>query len=235
MPVFLINQFNDMEALLDEEESRHITRVLRLKKDDPVDLVDGTGNFYKGVIDLADPHSTRVRILETIRDYLKRDYYLHLAIAPTKSAERFEWFLEKSTEIGIDEITPILCQRSERDRIRQDRSERILQAAMKQSGRALLPKLNAMIPLREFYKQAEADLKYIAHCGTSKKDLPSRPGPGDRSWLILIGPEGDFTHEELKQALEEKYVEINLGEAVYRTETAGIMACQLISILNSEL
>ncbi|MFC2098391.1 16S rRNA (uracil(1498)-N(3))-methyltransferase [Bacteroidota bacterium] len=235
MPVFLVKQINDKEALLDEVESRHIARVLRLKKDDPVELVDGTGNFYRGVIDLADQHSTRVRILETIKDYLKRDYYLHLAIAPTKSAERFEWFLEKSTEIGIDEITPILCQRSERDRIRHDRSERILQAAMKQSGRALLPKLNAIVTLEDFLTQSEADLKYIAHCGTSPTDQPSRPVPKNQSWLILVGPEGDFTPEELKLALEENYVELNLGEAVYRTETAGIMACQLIRILNMEL
>ena len=231
MPVFFVKNWNGQDAILDEEESRHLVRVLRLKKDDPVDMVDGAGNLYRGVIDAADPQKTRVRILETIREHLARRYQLHIAIAPTKSMDRFEWFLEKSTEIGIDEITPVLCERSERNRIRQDRSERILQAAMKQTGRAYLTKLNSMVPLRELLEQAEADFKYIAHCGTSAEDLPERPIKANSSWLVLIGPEGDFTHEELKMTIERNYLEINLGEAVYRTETAGIIACQLIMFL----
>ena len=121
MPVFLIKNLNGQDAFLDEEESRHLVRVLRLKKDDPVDLVDGAGNLYRGAIDVVDLQETRVRILETIKEHLAREYHLHIAIAPTKSTDRFEWFLEKSTEIGIDEITPVLCDRSERNRIRYDR------------------------------------------------------------------------------------------------------------------
>jgi 16S rRNA (uracil1498-N3)-methyltransferase len=235
MPVFYVTQLILPEAILDEDESRHLVRVLRLKKDDPVDLVDGAGNLYKCAVAEADPRKTRLRILQTFREHLARDYQLHIAIAPTKSSDRFEWFLEKSTEIGIDEITPVFCQRSERDRIRQDRSEKIILAAMKQSGRAYLPKLNPMIPFKELLERAEAEYKYIAHCGTRTEDLAEKPASSKLSWLVLIGPEGDFTPDELKMATGLNYIELSLGEAVYRTETAGILACQQIRFLNMGL
>ena len=184
MPVFYAKQFTGQEAILDEEESRHLIRVLRLKEEDRIDLVDGSGNLYKGSISAADPRNARIRILETIKDYLARPFHLHLAIAPTKSSERFEWFLEKATEIGIEEITPILCDRSERTRIRQDRSDKILLAAMKQSGRALLPQLNPMLPVRDFLERAHADMKYIAHCRTGKGSMPGKPDSRKLSWLV---------------------------------------------------
>ncbi len=232
MQVFFTKQIDGNHAILDEEESRHLIRVLRLKQDDPVDIVDGRGNLFKGVISLPDSRNTRIRITETKRKHLARKYSLHLAIAPTRSTDRFEWFLEKATEIGVDEITPILCTRSERKHIRHERSGKILLAAMKQSGRAYLPKLNPMLPLSEFLQQAEADNKFIAHCRTNPDDFLERSTVPNLSWLILIGPEGDFTPQEVAMATECNYAEINLGEAVYRTETAGIMACQLISYLN---
>jgi len=233
MPVFLAQDIIGQEAFLDEEESRHLIRVLRLKEGAPVDLVDGKGNLYKGLISLADFHKTTVRILESFKDHLAREYSIHIAIAPTKSTDRFEWFLEKATEIGVDEISPILCTRSERSRIRHDRSEKILMTAMKQSGRARLPRLNPMVPFTEFVTREEADIKYIAHCRTKPGVLPEKPASGKLSWLVLIGPEGDFTSEEVDRALSGNFTEINLGEAVYRTETAGIMACQLINFLNN--
>jgi len=233
MPVFLAQDIIEQEAFLDEEESRHLIRVLRLKEGARVNLVDGKGTLYKGLISLADFRKTRVRILETFKDHLAREYYIHIAIAPTKSTDRFEWFLEKATEIGVDEISPILCARSERDRIRPDRSEKILMTAMKQSGRAHLPRLNPFLPFTKFVQHAEADYKYIAHCHAKPGYRLEKPATGKLSWLVLIGPEGDFTLEEVDKALSGDYKEINLGEAVYRTETAGIMACQLINYLNN--
>jgi 16S rRNA (uracil1498-N3)-methyltransferase len=232
MPVFYTQEFHRRVAILNEEESRHLIRVLRLKENDQVELVDGRGTLYKGTVSLADPRGSKIRILETCREHLARNYSLHLAIAPTKSSERFEWFLEKATEIGIEEITPILCDRSERNIIRHERSVKILVAAMKQSGRAYLPQLNPIIPLPELLESARADIKYIAHCRSRTGISPELPATGKPSWLILIGPEGDFTEAEVELAKSMRFREINLGEAVYRTETAGIIACQLVNFIH---
>ncbi len=232
MPVFYANRFVGQDAILDEEESRHLIRVLRFRKNDPLDLVDGMGTLFRGIIIDPDPGGTRVRIRETIRGHLMKNYDLHLAISPTKSADRFEWFLEKATEIGIDEITPVLCERSERRQIRQERSEKILLAAMKQSGRALLPKLHPPVPIGEFLNDARADVKFLAHCRVPHGNWPARPEPGKRSWLLMIGPEGDFSTEEIELALSRGFREISLGNAVYRTETAGVIACMLVNFLH---
>jgi len=220
---------------LGEEESRHLIRVLRLKKGDPVEFVDGLGNRYTSVISDPDPSNTELRIAETKIEYLKRDFSLHLGIAPTKSNVRFEWFLEKATEIGIEEVTPLICDHSERNRLRMDRSERILVAAMKQSGRAYLPKLNPATNFAEFIENAVADVKYIAHCREALGELPGSPQEKSMSWLVLIGPEGDFSASEVEMAKKSNFQEISLGEAVYRAETAGIIACQLISFLHREM
>ncbi len=232
MPVFYAHSIDESEATLGEEESRHLVRVLRLGEKDKVDLVDGRGNLYIGIILSADPGCTKVLIQETRKGHLVRPFHLHLAIAPTKSNERFEWFLEKATEIGIEEITPILCERSEREKIRPERSEKILLSAMKQSGRALLPRLNPMIPMSRFLETTEGDRKYLAHCGILPGTLPAKPLDKGLSWIVMIGPEGDFSPAEIQLATEHDYLGISLGEAVLRTETAGVAACQLISFLN---
>jgi 16S rRNA (uracil1498-N3)-methyltransferase len=184
------------------------------------------------VISEPDPGGTKLRIKEVEKDFLKREFHLHLGIAPTKSHDRFELFLEKATEIGIEEITPLLCERSERKYLRYDRLNKILLAAMKQSGRAFQPKLNPMVPLSVFMKNAEAHFRYIAHCRTDPGLYPVRPGENDRTWIVMIGPEGDFSEDEVGQALNNGFREVSLGEAVYRTETAGIMACQMIRDLH---
>ena len=231
MPVFYTSQIDHKQAILGEEESRHIIKVLRMAGGDPLEIVDGKGNYYTGIISVPDPKACQVRINDVISGYLHRDYYLHIAIAPPKSSERFEWFLEKATEIGVDEISPVICVRSERNRIRHDRSQKILIAAMKQSGRALLPRLNREIPLSDFMDRSAADIKLIAHCDTTGDQLIASEPLKDKSWIIMIGPEGDFTPGEIEAALQNAYQEISLGEAVYRTETAGIMACHTISLL----
>lgn len=232
MPVFYTSQVNPVQAVLDEEESRHAIRVLRMAAGDPLEIVDGKGNLYRGNISVPDPSACQIAINDVATGYLRRDYYLHIAIAPPKSTDRFEWFLEKATEIGVDEITPVICERSERDRIRSERSQKILIAAMKQCGRALLPKLNREILFVGFLDKAAADIRLIAHCETATDQrIPTSPQTG-RSWIILIGPEGDFTPGEIQAALKNKYREISLGEVVYRTETAGIIACHAISLLH---
>jgi 16S rRNA (uracil1498-N3)-methyltransferase len=241
MPVFYATRITGQEAILDKDESRHLVKVLRLKKNDPVDLVDGKGNLIRGSILHADPHEVRVKIDKRTENHLTRNFRLHVAIAPTKSMERFEWFLEKATEIGIEEITPVLCERSERTRIRQDRSERILLSAMKQSGRALIPVLNPVTPLPDLIRNSMAMCRYIAHCRAPREALPGeRSGKGSTdipshpvhdSWLVLIGPEGDFTPAEVAMALSAGFSELRLGDAVYRTETAGIMVCHLVQYL----
>jgi 16S rRNA (uracil1498-N3)-methyltransferase len=231
MPVFYTSQIDQKQAILGEEESRHIVKVLRMAGGDTLEMVDGKGNYYSGTITAADPKACRVTINNVTRDFLRRDYYLHIAMAPPKSTERFEWFLEKATEIGVDEITPIICARSERNRIRHERSQKILIAAMKQSKRALLPGLNREVSLNDFLSRSTADIKLIAHCNTTGDQQIMAAPHKDQSWIIMIGPEGDFTSGEIEAAIQNAYREINLGEAIYRTETAGIMACHTISLL----
>ena len=235
MPVFFTQQISGEQAFLEEEESRHVVRVLRLKKNDSLEFVDGLGMRYKSIITDPDPLHTKLQILESHKDQLSREFNLHIGIAPTKSNDRFEWFLEKATEIGVEEITPILCDHSERNRLRYDRLEKILISAMKQSGRACLPRLNQMIPVMEFIDKTDSDLKYIAHCRTTHGNLPKKPLERNLGWCILIGPEGDFSKEEVQLSKEKDFREISLGEAIYRTETAGIIACQLVNFLNQDI
>ena len=155
---------------LNSEESKHIIRVLRMKSGDSVRFTDGKGFFYDCEITDPSPKACQLKLIKKSEGTDKRPFQLHIAIAPTKNISRFEWFLEKATEIGVDEITPILCERSERKHIRHERSGKILLAAMKQSGRAYLPKLNPFVPLHGFLQQARADKKLIAHCEDTKKN-----------------------------------------------------------------
>jgi 16S rRNA (uracil1498-N3)-methyltransferase len=232
MPVFYTNQISGSEAIFDEEESRHVIRVYRMKEGDRLEFVDGSGNLYQAMISSPDPRGTRIRILNREAGHLVRKFHLHIAIAPTKSTERFEWFLEKATEIGIEEITPILCEHSERSRLRHERLHRVMVSAMKQSGRALLPKLNSITPFEEFISREKADARYIAHCRTGRTEvLTEKPGSAS-SWLMMIGPEGDFSEDEIGFACRNGFKGIRLGVATYRTETAGIIACQLVEFFH---
>jgi 16S rRNA (uracil1498-N3)-methyltransferase len=171
-------------------------------------------------------------VIEKHENYHKMPYFLHIAIAPTKNIERLEWFLEKSTEIGISEITPLLCEHSERKIVKNDRLERVIISAAKQSVKAFFPKLNSLQEFNLLVTSKFDGEKYIAHC--NKQDLPllknviSLKGKS----LILIGPEGDFSPKEVSFALENGFKEISLGTSRLRTETAGIVACDTVSILN---
>jgi 16S rRNA (uracil1498-N3)-methyltransferase len=223
-------------ARLDEEESRHLLQVLRRQVGDPLRLTDGRGRFYDGEIAEAGKRYALVRIL---REHLvppERPARLHVAIAPTKQIERFEWFLEKATEIGIDEITPLLCRRSERAQIRLDRLEKIALSAMKQSLRAFLPRLNQLTRFDDFMAQAAAAQKYLAWCSETPlphlKDRLAAAGIADT--VIALGPEGDFAPEEVVLAEKSGFSGVSLGAARLRTETAGLVAVMVANLAMSE-
>jgi 16S rRNA (uracil1498-N3)-methyltransferase len=217
-------------ATLTEEESGHCIRVLRKKSGDKIFFTDGTGNYYHGSIISADPKKCDVAILETIPEYGRRNYFVHVAIAPTKNADRFEWFLEKATEIGIDLITPVICTHSERRVLKTDRLQKVILSAMKQSLKTYLPQIHEAIPIEEFFKKENTGQKFIclgSADNTLKKELEARS-----HYTILVGPEGDFTESEISLAIKNGFSPVNLGPSRLRSETAGVVACSIVSLLN---
>ncbi|MCW8310037.1 16S rRNA (uracil(1498)-N(3))-methyltransferase [Sphingobacterium sp. InxBP1] len=220
--------------VLSEEESKHAIRVLRMNSGDRLHLIDGRGGLYEA--EVIDPHPKRtvLSILKVEEDFQQPRYHLHLAVGPTKNIDRIEWFLEKATEVGIQEITPIICEHSERKEVKLDRLNKVIVAAMKQSLKAYLPKLNPAISFRQFLSRLPVEdvQKAIAHCVESdKKYLDQIFQPGQH-YIVLIGPEGDFSAEEIELALQAGFQPISLGEARLRTETAALAACLEISLLN---
>jgi 16S rRNA (uracil1498-N3)-methyltransferase len=230
MELFYFPVISGSELILNEEESKHCIRVLRLRKDDKIYLTDGKGQLSLALLENTDPRATRVRIVETTSGYRKRDHLLHIAIAPTKNPERFEWFLEKATEIGIDEITPVICRRSERMTINTKRALRILISGIKQSQRTYLPVLNDVTTLKDILARENPGSKIITHC--NYRDLPiiNERFTGGSPAIVLVGPEGDFTAEEIGAAKDRGFSEASLGPFIYRTETAGIMACYAFNL-----
>lgn len=218
--------------LLDETESGHCIRVLRLKKGDTVNLIDGRGGFYTAVIEKPDPRRCEVKVVDKKENFGKRNYSLHLAVAPTKSIDRFEWLLEKATEIGVDEITPLLCEHSERKHIRTDRLMKVITSSVKQSLTAYHPKLNELTPFRDFLEKDFEGTKLIAHCYESEKPHIKHTLPPNGRYTILIGPEGDFSEEEVGLAIKAGFSPISLGNSRLRTETAGVVACCAVAMVN---
>ncbi|QGK73071.1 16S rRNA (uracil(1498)-N(3))-methyltransferase [Flavobacterium sp. SLB02] len=215
----------------DKEESRHIIKVLRKKDSDILHVTNGAGLLFETEITLASDNKCIVQVL-SIKKTEEPQFRLHLAVAPTKMNDRFEWFLEKATEIGIQEITPIICDRSERKVINLERFEKIILSAMKQSNETYLPKLNEAISFKEFIKQKNEGLQLIAHCEqTDKKSLKDILKPNE-SVTMLIGPEGDFSEKEIALALENDYQPVTLGNTRLRTETAAIVACHSVVFFN---
>ena len=215
----------------DKEESKHIIKVLRKKDTDILYVTNGSGLLFKTEITLASDRKCTVKIISFEQSEPSK-YYLHLAVAPTKMNDRFEWFLEKATEIGIHEITPIICDRSERKIINTERFDKIILTAMKQCNQLYLPKLNSAMTFREFVKLKNKGLQLIAHCEeTNKKTLKSILKPNENI-TILIGPEGDFSEKEIEGALENNYIPVSLGNTRLRTETAAIVACHSVVFIN---
>ena len=221
----------EKEIILSAEESKHATKVLRKKEGDILNFTDGKGNFYKAEITVADTRKCRLEIVSTEQKPKQHNYHLHIAIAPTKNMDRYEWFLEKATEIGIDEITPIICSHSERKIIKTERCNRILLSAMKQSLKFHLPKLNESITLKDFLKQDFDGNKYIAHCEQGDK-MELRAEEKAEETTILIGPEGDFSPSEIELALQNQFKAVSLGTSRLRTETAGLVAVHTINVKN---
>lgn len=217
----------------DKEESRHIIKVLRKKDSDILHVTNGLGLLFETEITLASDNKCIVQVL-SIKKTDQPKFRLHLAVAPTKMNDRFEWFLEKATEIGIQEITPVICDRSERKVVNLERFEKIILSAMKQSNETYLPKLNEAISFKEFIKQKNEGLQLIAHCEeTDKKSLKDVLKPNE-SVTMLIGPEGDFSEKEIALALENNYEPVTLGNTRLRTETAAIVACHSVLFFNED-
>ncbi|MDP4209616.1 MAG: 16S rRNA (uracil(1498)-N(3))-methyltransferase [Bacteroidota bacterium] len=231
MQIFYTPDISGMEYFLSEDESKHAIRVLRMALGDPIYMVDGKGNFYEAVI--ADAHPKRCKILVTNvkPNFEKWNYHLHIAISPLKNADRFEWFLEKATEMGIDEITPLHCDRTEKKNVNPERCNRIIESAMKQSIKAFHPVLNPLTKVTDLVERAGDEVKLIACCEGEREFIRNCYKPGQKV-MILIGPEGDFTEEEVSLAKNTGFIPITLGESRLRTETAGIAACHSISFLN---
>ena len=228
MQLFYLENLEN-EIILSAEESKHATKVLRKKEGDILNFTDGKGAFYKAEITVADSRKCRLKVVNTEQKEKQHNYHLHIAIAPTKNMDRYEWFLEKATEIGIDEITPIICSRSERKVIKTERGNRILISAMKQSLKYHLPKLNEAISLNDFLKQDIEGAKYIAHCEDGEKKELKAVNKTEK-YLMLIGPEGDFSQKEIDLALQNQFKAVSLGTSRLRTETAGIVAVHTINI-----
>ena len=232
MHIFYTPDLSGTTYTLDETESKHCVRVLRLEKGDKIMLVDGRGGFFKAEIDDPNPKRCAVKVVHSELNYGLRNFGVHVAIAPTKNIERIEWFLEKATEIGITRVTPLLCHHSERKEIKHDRLEKVMVSAMKQSLKAYLPQLDELTKFSAFMKQPFEGQKFIAHCEEQHRELLKNAMTKGGNYLILIGPEGDFSPEEIRMAIEAGFVPVSLGDSRLRTETAGVVACHTFNLLN---
>lgn len=219
------------QLVFNREESRHIVKVLRKKNGDNLFITNEKGLLFYAVITVANDKKCIAEIVSVEEKAKTWNYYLHIAIAPTKNIDRFEWFLEKATEIGIDEITPIICQNSERKIIKTERLNRVIKAAAKQSIKYNFPKLNEAVSFNSFVKNNLKKNTFIAHCtNSSKKTL--KEVKLNSNYIILIGPEGDFSPEEIEKAIKSNATPIDLGKNRLRTETAGVVATQNISFIH---
>lgn len=226
MQLFFSNIKEDNIFTFDENESKHIIKVLRHKKGDLINVTAGRGKIYSASIISDDPRRCRASVTGTPVPVERHDYYLHIAIAPTKNHDRLEWFVEKSVEMGIDEITPVICEHSERKKVRIDRLQKVMLSAMKQSYKAHITKINTAVAYSDLINNEFGGNKYIAHLDSGKKtESPGTAFEKNKNILILIGPEGDFSREEIIQALENDFTPISLGNSRLRTETAGVAAC----------
>ena len=217
---------------LPEEEALHCIRVLRLSIGDEVMLTDGKGSFYKATISACSNKRCLVKILEQIPEKKAWIAHLHLAMAPTKNMDRIEWFAEKATEIGFDELTFLNCRYSERKVVKNERIEKILVSAVKQSLKASVPVLNEMIDFDKFISQDFNGQKFIAHCYSGEKPLLKDLIRRGEDVLVLIGPEGDFSEEEVEKAIKSGFQPISLGRSRLRTETAALVACHIMNLIN---
>ena len=219
---------------LNEEESKHAVRVLRLNMGDEVWLTDGRGRMIQAKLIENHPKRCNLQIINRLAEYGKRNYHLHLAVAPTKNNSRYEWFLEKATEIGVDVITPIICEHSERTMIKTDRLHKVITAAMKQSLKAYHPILNPPIKFSELLKAKKESKMLLAWCNASFEERIEEFATPNEDLLIFIGPEGGFSNREIEEAKTAGVILVSISSSRLRTETAAIVACHSVAFINKK-
>ncbi len=235
LPVFYVTELaaEGAEIVLSEDTSRHVIQVLRMQPGEKIKLTDGLGSVAETVITDAHKKKSLVKI-ESIEKFQQEAVKKIIAISPIKNSSRFEWFLEKATEIGINEIIPILCAHTEKTNLKKERLQNILVSAMLQSQQSFLPLLHEPVSFSTFIEKHCAEYKFIAHCAEDDRKLPLQeftfPHPGDVS--LLIGPEGDFSASEIKLAEQHNYLPVSLGNTRLRTETAGVFGAVLLSTIS---
>jgi 16S rRNA (uracil1498-N3)-methyltransferase len=233
MHLFYLPEISNGKASLDRDESKHALKVLRLKEGDLVQLVDGKGGMFEAEISDTNGGVCVFNVVKALEDKSIRPYRLHMAVAPTKNIDRFEWFLEKATEIGIDEITPVICEHSERRSLNTERCNRILVSAMKQSLKATLPQMNEPIKLKAFLETCSSPQRFIGYCDeTVDRLFLGNVYQNKTEATVLIGPEGDFSEEEVELALRSGFKAITLGNSRLRTETAAVVATSMVATFN---
>ena len=215
----------------DRDESRHCIKVLRLHKGSIINVTDGNGNLAEAVITDDSVNRCLAEIRYREKKESERDYHLCIAIAPTKNHDRFEWFVEKATEIGVNEIVPLICEHSERKTVKPERLRNIAVAALKQSHHIFLPEISAPVLLDEFIRTKEYEQKFICTLELSKGHLGEMYKPYSDA-VVMIGPEGDFTKDEVNAASQNGFTAVSLGQSRLRTETAGVLACSVLSFVN---
>ena len=241
MHLFLTDTTQGPYATLPPDESKHCIRVLRMQPGDELYVTSGDGTMCRARIVCSDPTACQVEITERLPDYGARPFKLHMAVAPTKNNARMEWFVEKAVEIGIDRITPVICDHSERGALKTDRLERIALSAMKQSLQARLPRIDPPVNLADFLQNLNSQFsilnsqKFVCHCvGDDRRTLHQLYTPGADA-LVLIGPEGDFSPDELSRCLTLGFQPVTLGNNRLRTETAALYALTALNFMNGDL
>jgi 16S rRNA (uracil1498-N3)-methyltransferase len=232
MQLFYLPEITEGSRQLSEEESMHCVRVLRMKEKDTIRIIDGQGGLYSAEIVKADPKKCLFEIKDKVENYRQKNYYIHIAISPTKSADRSEWFLEKAVELGVDEISFIRTEHSERKHLNAERMKKIAVSAMKQSVKASLPLIHGLQTFKEFISHTREGQKFVAHLETGEKKHLKDLVIKNEKYCILIGPEGDFSPSEIEQAMKNEFIPVTLGNSRLRTETAGIAACHIMNLMN---
>lgn len=233
-PDFSSDYANRGIYFLNPEESWHCAKVLRMQQGQNVHVTNGKGSLFKGILEHVDPKGCKIRVGE-ISEQARSNFSIHLAVAPIKNMARYEWFLEKAAEIGIDRITPLICERSEKISIRHDRLVRVVIAAMKQSLACFCPVVDSPVSFNDFVQSAETEGNFIAWCSDQEEQLFGKVCKPNSAVLVLIGPEGDFTTEEVRRAQTAGFIPISLGKKRLRTETAALTACIVVHTLNGKI
>ncbi len=232
MHIFYTPDIKSDRYTLNEEESKHCVRVLRLQIGEKIGLIDGVGGFYLAEIINNHPKRCEIKVNQTEKEYGKRNYELTIAVAPTKNIDRFEWFLEKSTEIGVDRFIPFISHQSERKVIKIDKLNKKINSAIKQSIQAYRPQLNELLKFKDVVDMEFEGKKLIAHCFDTQKPYLKNVIAKNDHILVLIGPEGDFSKEEVEMAKSKGFEEVSLSDSRLRTETAGIVAVHTVALIN---